>query len=291
MTSTAAGEHWDKMYETAVRSAWTQNPLVERELYMRMTGQAGFWLEWVFTQQIPPVGTLLSVGCGDGNHELFIARRGFAKKIVAFDASEFGIGLASDAARAENLAIDFSVRRFEDFVSEPATGGIYDAVLFAGSLHHVTDLEGMLAKVRHVLKPGGRVIMNEYVGPCYQLYPATQVKIVNDILGRIGPEFRLGADEWLVLPTIETIMDNDPTEGVRSALIPTLISMYFRPEYERVMAGGLLHPIFGYLNGTKVNDGSPESSALVSTLIAAEVVLTSNGVLANDFMFGIYRNP
>ncbi|WP_295708269.1 class I SAM-dependent methyltransferase [uncultured Brevundimonas sp.] len=284
-----ASAHWDRMYETATRSAWTQNPQVAEEIYLRMTGQPGFWLEWLFTQGMSPVERLLSIGCGDGSHELAIARRNFAHHVTAFDASPVAIQLASRQAAEEALAIDFQVRLFEDFVSAPGSEAVFDAVLFSGSLHHVTDVEGMLSSVRHVLRPGGRIIVNEYVGPCYQLYPQRQVEIVNRVLDSLPLAFRMGVDDRLALPTMEAIIANDPTEGVRSALIPLLLPLYFRETYRRDVGGALLHPLFGYLNGDRINDGSPESRATVHMLIALERELTHAGVLAHDFMFGIYQ--
>lgn len=289
MIAETAAHHWDDMYARAVRSAWTQNAIVEREVYTRMTGQAGFWLEWVFTAAMPPLNRLLSIGCGDGGHEIAIARRGFARHTTAFDASPVAIQQASTIAQAENLPVEFSVRTFEEFVANPPPAASFDAVLFSGSLHHVKDLEGMLSTVKEALRPGGWIIVNEYVGPCYQLYPQSQVNVVNDVLRRIPPAFRAAPDEFLTLPTIDTIMATDPTEGVRSALIPILLPMYFRPEHVRMAGGALLHPLFGYLNSAKLNDGSPESEAVTSMLIGLEDVLTRTGVLSHDFLFGIYR--
>lgn len=284
-----ASAHWDRMYESATRSAWTQNPQVAEELYLRMTGEPGFWLEWLFTKGISPVDRLLSIGCGDGSHELAIGRRGFARHVTAFDASPVAIEMASRQAVEEGLAIDFQVRLFEDFVSDPGREASFDAVFFSGSLHHVTDIEGMLSSVRHVLRPGGIVIVNEYVGPCYQLYSQHQVEIVNRILDHLPLTFRMGAGERLELPRMEAIIANDPTEGVRSALIPLLLPLYFRETYRRDVGGALLHPLFGYLNGDRINDGSPESRAIVHMLIAMERELTHAGVLAHDFMFAIYQ--
>lgn len=289
--SSAAGAstHWDRMYDNGTRSAWTQNSLVAQALYRRMTGKPGYWLEWLFTEGMPNVDHLLSVGCGDGAHEISIARRRFAARTVAFDASPRAIEIASGVATAENLPVDFSVRLFEEFTANPGPEASFDAVLFAGSLHHVTDLEGMLAAVRRVVRPGGWVIVNEYVGPCYQLYPQSQVDIVNRVLTSIPQTFRMHPDERLVLPSIEAIMASDPTEGVRAAIIPTLLPLYFRAEHLRPMAGGLLHPLFGYLNGDRINDGSPESQSLTKMLITMEDELTRAGALQHDFMFGIYR--
>lgn len=288
--STAGTSHWDRMYEGAVRSAWTQNPLIAAEVYQRMTGQPGFWMEWVFTQAMPSVDRLLSIGCGDGGHEIAMARRGFVREIRAFDASPVAIEQARTSAFAEGLEIDFAIGTFEAFVQDSGPEDLYDAVLFSGSLHHVLDLEGMLSAVRRVLKPGGRVIVNEYCGPCYQLYSAGQLEVINRVLSSIPETFRLGPQIQLELPTIEMIMAGDPTEGVRASLIPLLVPMYFRKEYERFIGGALLHPIFGCLNGAKVNDGSPESIAFVQMLILLENELTAAGRLGHEFMFGIYVN-
>lgn len=289
-TSTTASAHWDQMYESATRSAWTQNGAVAEELYLRMTDQKGFWLDWVFNSYLPSADHVLSIGCGDGSHELMIGRQKFARKVTAFDASPVAIAQAKTIATQEGLPIDFQVRLFEEFVADAGPDNVYDCVLFSGSLHHVTDLEGTLSSVRRVLRPGGTVIVNEYCGPCYQLYPTSQVNLVNRVLDRIPAQFRMGPTEQLHLPTIEMIMAADPTEGVRAPLIPTLVPMYFTKEYERFLGGALLHPIFGCLNGAKVNDGSPESVALVEMLILMERELTAAGALPHDFMFGIYRN-
>ncbi|WP_421732078.1 class I SAM-dependent methyltransferase [Brevundimonas sp.] len=253
-----------------------------------MTGQGGFWLEWLFTHHLSRADSLLSIGCGDGGHELLIARRGFASRTVAFDASPVAIQMAQAAARAEDLAVDFRVGLFEEFVAHPGPADQFDVVLFSGSLHHITDLEGMLSAVRRVLKPGGRVIVNEYCGPCYQLYPETQVSVIDRTLASIPQEFR--AADRLGMPTIDMVMASDPTEGVRSALIPLLVPMYFEREYERFIGGALLHPIFSCLNASRVNDGSMESAILVESLIHLEDELTRSGVLQHDFMFGVYIN-
>lgn len=276
------------MYANVTRSAWTQNPQVGAAIHERMTDQPDFWLAWLFHQALPPVGRMLSIGCGDGVHENIIGRYGLAQSIVAFDASPVAIERAKAEADAGGWEVDFSVRLFEEFASEPGQENEFDLVLFSGSLHHVKDLEGMLSAVRHVLKPDGKVVVNEYCGACYQIYPQSQVDIVNRVLGSIPQEFR--AADVLEIPTIDLVMQTDPTEGVRSALIPQLVTAYFAPEYERFLGGGLLHPIFTCLNADRVNDGSAESLMLVDMLIRMDDEFTRSGALAHDFMFGIYTH-
>lgn len=286
-----AAAHWDQKYTDAISSAWTKNSLVERELYMRMTGSPGHWLDWTFRSYLPPIGRLLSIGCGDGSHELAIVRHGFAGHVTAFDASPVAIAHAKSAAASEGLTnVDYRVSTFEEFARDPS-GEQFDAVLMSGSLHHVTEIEALLFAVRRRLKPSAPIIVNEYVGPCYQLYGAKQVDIVNRTLNAIPDEFKIAPGAQLTLPTIEMIMAGDPTEGVRASLIRTLLPMFFNVAYERLIGGALLHPIFGYLNDHRINDGSAESDMLARMLIAADSELTTAGALDHDFLFGIYTNP
>ena len=285
-----AAAHWDTMYADAVRSAWTKNPLVESELYVRMTGSPAHWLDWTFNKYLPPIKRLLSIGCGDGSHELAIARHKFARHVTAFDASPVAIEQARAAARAEKLNIDFQVSTFEAFTEDQSTEQ-FDAVLFCGSLHHVTEIEAMLFAVRRRLKPKGHIIVNEYVGPCYQLYDAHQLGVVNRMLDSIPAEFKIAPDAALKLPTIEMIMGGDPTEGVRASLIRTLLPMFFNVAYERLIGGALRHPVFGLLDDRRINDGSPESQMLAHMLIAADRELTRSGVLKDEFLFAVYTNP
>ena len=290
-TAPDAAAQWDKKYEGTVRSAWTKNKIVEREIYLRMTDLPNHWIEWTFEVCVPPINRILSIGCGDGAHELAIGRRRYASYIRAFDASSVAIEQARASAVAENLDIDFRVSTFEEFCRSEPEGPLMDAVLFCGSLHHVIEIEAMLFAVRRHLRPGGFVIVNEYVGPCYQLYSERQLSIVNNFLKRVPAEFKVEPDAQLDLPTIEMIMAADPTEGVRANLIRHLLPLFFNRHYERLIGGGLLHPIFGLLDDNRVNDGSPASVALAEMLVAADSELTRLGVLDHEFLFTVMTNP
>jgi SAM-dependent methyltransferase len=85
---------------------------------------------------------VLEVGCGGGALALAISRLGY--QVDAIDP------------RAPVGAI-FHAVSLDEF-SDP---GPFDAVLANLSLHHIPDLEGALAKIRQLLRPGGRLIVNE----------------------------------------------------------------------------------------------------------------------------------
>jgi 2-polyprenyl-3-methyl-5-hydroxy-6-metoxy-1,4-benzoquinol methylase len=277
---------WDYNYSNAVKSAWIENPIVLEEINRRMTGTAKFWLNWVFEDYLCfRPRRMLSIGCGDGEHELIVARNRYVGTIDAFDASNVGIELASKKAQSEGFDVNFYVDTFEHFTIAPVNE-TYDLIMFAGSLHHVRELEPMLNKVRNVLAPDGVILFNEYIGPCYGIYEADRVELINRTLAALAPEFKTSPDARFVNPSIEMVLARDPTEGVRSALIPNFLEIYFKTEWIRYFGGALLHPMFPYLNSQRLSDKSPESESILRLLIDTERSLTEAGKLKSDFCFG-----
>lgn len=274
------------MFAAPKAATWHSNPLVVAEIGRRL-GTDAHWLFWVFQQKLATKPRrLLSIGCGDGAHELLVARHGLADYVEAFDLSEVGIAKAQQAVEAEKLNARFYQSSFDDFIARPVDTP-FDAVMFVGSLHHVRELEGMLSKVRDILTDDGVLIYNEYVGPCYIILPEEQVSIVNHVIAAIPPEFKHSANVHWINPTIEVVMNGDPSESVRSSLIRPFMRMYFNVAWEAGFGGALLHPLFQMLHGDKLADGSPESRAVVGLCIEIENALMRAGALQNDFYIGV----
>ena len=141
--------HWDAIYEQQTKSSWFANEDVVAELNVRITGQNTFWLTWLFTVYLNSLGFqpkhALSIGCGDGEHELVIGRNSWVESLDAFDASPVGVQIANTKSVQENLNVNFFVDTFESFSSEYGPTKKYDLILFIGSLHHVKDVESMLS--------------------------------------------------------------------------------------------------------------------------------------------------
>ncbi len=284
---------WDEKHDQEISSYWAQNPLVLAEVQRRQTGDPKrFWLGWLFEEQLKqPVERVLSVGCGAGGHEIMIAFEGWASEVHAFDASRAGIDKArAHAAKLGVDNIDFQVRSFEDFAEAGPDTPTYDVVLFAGSLHHMRDLEGMLSRVRRSLKSDGCILFNEYVGPIYAIYPPERVALLNRLLSEIPAAYKRSADAQWKNPTIDDVMRIDPSEGVRSSLILDLLSMYFDIDMRRDFGGAILHPIFDLLDGDRLSDGSKEAEAVVNRLIETENRLMAEGALPSDMCLGIARH-
>ena len=93
---------------------------------------------------LPPVpARVLEVGCGSGDLARALARAG--RRVVAIDRD----APVGDLFRATSL------EEFGD--PEP-----FDAVVASLALHHVADLPGALDKIVSLLRPAGRLILNEH---------------------------------------------------------------------------------------------------------------------------------
>jgi SAM-dependent methyltransferase len=103
----------------------------------------------------------LELGAGDGTFTLALADvLGPSASIVAMDrdrqALERLLGRLADRfprAAVETHAGDFTA-------GLPA--GLFDGVLAANSLHYVRDARPVLAAIRSILRPGGRLVLVEY---------------------------------------------------------------------------------------------------------------------------------
>jgi 2-polyprenyl-3-methyl-5-hydroxy-6-metoxy-1,4-benzoquinol methylase len=285
-----AAARWDENYSTDCRPLWTSNHLVLEEIFRRMTGTTKFWLCWAFEDYLKhQPKRLLSIGCGDGGHELIIARNRYAAHVDAFDISAGGITSAQQAARSEGLSnVNFYVESFEGFVASPPTA-TYDLIMFAGSLHHVRDVEGVLGTVRRILEPDGIIMFEEFIGPVYMIFPQPQVAIVNAMLDAIAPEFKTSPAARWVNPSIEAVFSHDPSESVRAPLILPLLEAYFDVVWKRYFGGALLQPAFTLLDCDRLNDGSPESSSVVRLLIESENALTEARALEHNFCWGFCK--
>ena len=98
---------------------------------------------FVETHLPPAPGRVLEVGCGRGDLAWQVARLGYQVSAIDPEAPEGAI---------------FHAVPLEEF-SDPSP---FDAALANLALHHIPDLEGALAKIRRLLRPGGRLIVNEH---------------------------------------------------------------------------------------------------------------------------------
>jgi SAM-dependent methyltransferase len=99
--------------------------------------------EFVEAQLPPAPARVLDVGCGNGR--------------LSRELNDLGYRVIGIDPRAPEGAIfrRVSLEEFED-------AGRFDAAVASGTLHHIADLGGALAKLCDLLAPGGRLIVVEH---------------------------------------------------------------------------------------------------------------------------------
>src|SRR3990172_679496 len=237
---------------------WLRSPLVVR-LYInpQITGRADQgWLAWLREKYFPqPAERGLSLGCGRGALERRAVELNLCRTLEACDLSPDAIAAApADAARLSRAGTRGAslADRLRFFVADlnvlelaPAS---YDLILCPMSLHHVRELERLFAQARAALKPGGLLVLNEYIGPAQFQWPEKQLRYANELLQRLPERYRRNLDpSWwrrLLEPYREDVRRRprwrvaaeDPAEAVRSAEIVPLLC---QAERALILAGEL----------------------------------------------------
>jgi SAM-dependent methyltransferase len=146
----------------------------ECDFLVRMLGEHG----------VGAGASILDLGSGTGNHDIPLARRGFA--VTGVDRSAEMVGLAREKAAKAGRAVDFVVGDVRD----AEIGRTFDAVvsLFAVVCYQLTndDLARMFANVRRHLESGGIFVFDGWFGPgVLSDRPTVRTKVVTDASGDV----------------------------------------------------------------------------------------------------------
>ena len=112
---------------------------------------------------------VLDVGCGTGDLALQVARRvGSSGLVAGIDAAPEMIARARQKARRRHMTIDFRVEPVEALSFADQT---FDVVVSSLVFHHLPDAlkRRGLVEMQRVLKPGGRVLLVDLLGPTHGL--------------------------------------------------------------------------------------------------------------------------
>lgn len=267
-------------------AVWTANPVIGEEIYKRMSGgkTAAHWLTWLITDyfQGRKFKSMLSPGCGTGDHEIMVAQSGIVEKIDAFDFSEASLNIGRQKAKDAGLKINFYQDDINKFVI--GKGKTYDLVICSGSLHHTKELERFLSTILSVLTPDGYFVVNEYVGACYNIYDKRKVALLDRLYQCIHPALRSGRMDHYHNPTIQEALALDPSESVRSALIIPFLQEYFDIKLMHPFGGQLLHPLYQLLDHAQFSEREPRMETILRLLLQfEEILMEMDGGLTSDF--------
>jgi ubiquinone/menaquinone biosynthesis C-methylase UbiE len=126
--------------------------------------ERGFREELVELARLVVGESVLDVGCGTGSLAIAVKRRvGPSGSVHAIDPADEMIARARKKARRRKLDITFDTVSAEALPFRDAT---FDVLLCTAVLHHLPHglLRRSLAKMRRVLKPGGRILIVDFGG-------------------------------------------------------------------------------------------------------------------------------
>ena len=136
----------------------------------------------------------LSLGCGPGDREIEWARLGAFAHITGVDIvaeqAERAITRAKEAGLDD--ALSFHVADARQALREAE--GQCDVVLALNSLHHFGHLDQTMGLIAAALRPGGLLIMDEYVGPSRFQWAGAQMRAANALLAALPQQRRIQDD-------------------------------------------------------------------------------------------------
>jgi SAM-dependent methyltransferase len=274
------------------RYYWQSHPLTLRHINRLISGDENIdWLTFTKQRFFPePVGPGLSLGCGHGTVEREAIRLGICETFVGLDISQEALDVAARDAENDGLGERIAYR-WADLNIAGLERDAYDVVFAVQALHHVEDLEHLFDQIAGSLRPGGLVVVNEYVGPArFQWLDKTQT-VMNRILELLPEVYRVNPRNGFVKEHIERtpaeeIAQVDPSESIRSDEIMELLRSRFDVLHQADFGGTINQFLLADI-AANFDDDDPKDVAILDLISLLEELLVAERVLPSDFVYTV----
>ena len=246
-----ARSRWDNAYEgdhadqAHICNIYTLASVLYWQLYGNRcfgnTGAEYSWISWLKrVYGASRRANVLELGSGNGDLLLDLRRMEFADEFTGLDIAEIGVQVAScKAAEAGYANVRFLQCDLNRITLEP---GAYDMIVAQMTLHHIENLERVFEQVAQALTPGGIFVANDYVGPSRWQFTCMQLVLANAIIQILPRRLKVSYPDGKVKrdvrrPTIQQMIEMDPSEAVRSGEIVSVFQQCFTVEH-RIDYGG-----------------------------------------------------
>lgn len=226
--------------------------------------------------------SVLAVGSGLAFAEQALITSGAVDKIDAYELSE--IAVASARQRLAEAGLDRRlVMHAGDVLKAGLEEGTYDAVFVSAAIHHFFNIEEMMDFFHRVLKPGGILVYNEYVGPDHHIYHDKVMSYADKINACLDEKFRFDVlrneiRQSVPRATLEWMHKMDPSEGVHSSMILPLTYQKFEVVQRFDYGGTLMRPFWvGVLPNFDFSDYKDQTIARLIGLVE-ELLLDSGEI-------------
>lgn len=230
----------------------------------------------------PPPARVLAIGSGMAFTEEDLVRKNYAGHVLAYEMSRSAVA----AARARLDATEYGHRielRSGDVLAENLPDAAFDAVFVQAAIHHFDRIEEMFALMHRVLRPGGLLVYDEYVGPDHHLYHPEVLAIMDEIDACLAPAYRRDVlaghtRTGVPKPSLEWMLRHDPSEGVHASRILPLTYQWFDVLDRADYGGTVMRPFFtGILPNFDWED--PKDQTVARLVVLVEQLLLRHGVI------------
>jgi ubiquinone/menaquinone biosynthesis C-methylase UbiE len=275
-------------------SNWWIIPEIKRRENQKISGDRNITFDtYLVDRYLNKMQTyrMLSVGCGLGNREIRFAQSEKFSEILGIDLA----GNLIDEANKKAQKLDLHNICFEqaDFYSYSLQSNHYDIVLFHSSLHHFKNMDMTIARIKNSLKPGGLLVLNEYVGKNRLQFSKEQILEMNKILNTIPENFRTNyltnqIKKKVYAPGLLRMIISDPSEAIESEKIIPTIHKNFKIIEEKRIGGDLLMMVLKNIAHHFATIDNEEAQMILTNLIQEEDKYLTKTKTPN-FIFGVYK--
>jgi ubiquinone/menaquinone biosynthesis C-methylase UbiE len=291
LVASNAATYWDGRFrhEAACVRDWLEIPYVRRHyIDPAITGSdTTDWFTFACERWLRPAGWLLELGCGANGVAFDAVRLGVVHRALGVDVSRQAIAVSQDRAQSQGLA-DRLEYRCADATELEFPNDTFDAVIVTMALHHMVDLERLLAGVRRWKRVQGPFVVNEYVGPDRFQWTDATLREGQRILESLDERYRRHGVTGEVIrsftrPRYADMVTGDPSEAIRSSAIVPLLETYFDIVERRPYGGTILHWLLADLAHNFEPERRPEDAATLDRLFEEERRLLREGVIEDNF--------
>jgi len=157
------------------------------------------------------------------------------------------------------------------------------------SLHHFINMDFVIKSIHSALKPGGILIINEYVGPDKFQWTDKQLHCVNSILNLLPNKYKIRNFDKKIKrkvyrPGLVRMWLYDPSEAVESSKIVPTINKYFKILESKDYGGNISQLLFQDIAHNFQNDDQ-DTISILKIITEIEDFMLSTEEIYSDFKY------
>jgi len=259
------------------------------------SGLEGFYddeVAAVCSRREPAHARMVSLGAGNGDIELGIARRLAERGVENLELVLLELNpamLERAHAEATELGMGGRVSGVEADLNSWEADGAADVYFASHSLHHVVELEHLFDQVKRSLRPDGLLLINDMIGRNGHKRWPEAARLVDMIWSRIPERYRYNpihrrVDE--VYPDVD--YSTEGFEGIRSQDILPLLLERFHPD-AFITFMNVIDPFVDRVHGRNFDPERVEDRHLIDLVAQLDDAALDLGLVTPTHLVGSFR--